>query len=115
MKDSRIGESLWYSWEGSGYVPGLDDSIIYCTETHVDVEHEIVRKALASCIQRDGVVFSLSQGFQAIDSGIVFHGWAGSFQGEIYQEICDDTGKTLDGLQLSNVTPITIVEVPDLV
>lgn len=115
MKDSRIGESLWSIWEGEGYSEAFPDSIVYVTGTHLDLEHEIVRKALASSIQRDGIVYSLSQAFQAIDAGVVSHGWVGTFSDELYQSICDESGLTLDEVQLDNVTPVTFVEVRDLV
>jgi hypothetical protein len=115
MKDSRSGQALWSEWEGSGYTANIYNSIIYYTEEHVDVEHEVVKRALASCIQREGVVFSLSQGFQAIDSAVVTQGWVGSVDGEIYLELCDESGYTWDGVKLEDITAVTIVEVPDLV
>lgn len=115
MKDSRIGQSLWSIWEGNGYTANIYNSIIYYTEEHVDIEHEVVKRALASCIQRDGVVFSLSQGFQAIDRAVVTQGWVGSIDGEIYLELCDESGYTWDEVKLKDVTAVTIVEVPDLV
>ena len=115
MKDSRTGQLLWSMWEGNGYTANIHNSIIYFTEDHVDVEHEIVKRALASCIQRDGVVFSLSQGFQAIDRAVVTQAWVGSLDGDVYSELCDESGLTWDEVQLQNVTAVTIVEVPDLV
>jgi hypothetical protein len=116
MKDSRIGQSLWSIWEGLGYFEQLPNSIVYYTEDHVDLEHEIVRKALASSVQRDGIVFSLSQGFQAIDAGIVSQTWIGSYEaGEYFQEVCDEYGNTDSGARLTDVVAATFVEVPDLV
>lgn len=115
MKDSRIGESLWSIWEGFGYEDQISNSIIYYTEDHVDLDHEVVRKALASSIQRDGVVYSLSQGFQAIDAGAISHLWVGTYGEELYQEICDESGLTFSGVVLDSVIPVTFVEVPDLV
>jgi hypothetical protein len=115
MKDSRIGQSLWSTWEGNGYTANIYNSIIYYTEDHVDVEHEVVKRALASCIQRDGIVFSLSQGFQAIDSAVVTQSWVGSLDGEIYLELCDESGHTWDEVKLQDIKAVTIVEVPDLV
>lgn len=115
MKESRIGESLWSIWEGQGYNPAFPDSVIYHTETHIDVQHEVVKRALASLIQREGIVYSLSQGFQAIDSGVISQGWMGSLSDELYQEICDENGITIDGVELEEVTAVTFVEVPDFV
>lgn len=115
MKDSRIGESLWSIWEGYGYSEALANSIVYVTETHLDLDHEVVRKALASSIQRDGIVYSLSQAFQAIDAGAVCHGWIGLYSDEMYETVCDESGLTEEGVQLEAVIPVTFVEVPDLV
>jgi hypothetical protein len=115
MKDSRVGQLLWSTWEGNGYTANIHNSIVYFTEDHVDVEHEVVKRALASCIQRDGVVFSLSQGFQAIDRAVVTQAWAGFLDGDVYFELCDESGLTSDEVQLQNVIAVTIVEVPDLV
>jgi hypothetical protein len=115
MKDSRVGQCLWSIWEGFGYSEEIPNSITYYTEDHVDIEHEVVRKALASLIQREGLVYSLAQGFQAIDSGMVTQGWIGFYEEELYQEVCDEEGYTLQGAKLANVTPVTFVEVPDYV
>jgi hypothetical protein len=115
MKDSRAGESLWSLWEGEGYVSELGSPIVYYTEGHVDIDHEIVGKALASAIQRDGVVYSLFEAYTLISSGISSQGWAGSFTGEIYQEVCDEDGRTFQGALVDNLVPITFVEVPDFV
>lgn len=115
MKDSRIGQSLWSIWEGLGYSEQLPNSVVYYTEDHVDLDHEVVRKALASSIQRDGIVYSLAQGFQAIDAGIVSHTWIGAYEQEYYQEVCDEYGNTESGVRLEDVVDATFVEVPDLV
>lgn len=111
MKDSRIGECLWLMWEGEGYSSGLTNSIVYYTEAHVDLEHDVVKKALASSIQRDGLVYSLFEGFVSIDSGITSQGWVGSFPGEMYPEICDENGLTESGSIADSILPVTFVEV----
>jgi hypothetical protein len=115
MKDSRIGECLWSMWEGEGYNPGFSSSIVYYTEGHVDLDHEVVKKALASSIQRDGIVYSLFEAFTSIDSGINSQGWVGSFSGEIYQEVCDQDGNTESGSSVDNLIPVTFVEVSSYV
>lgn len=112
MKDSRIGESLWSIWDGEGYTPAYLDSVIYYTETHVDLEHEVIRKALASSIQRDGISYSLSDSFKAISESIVSHGWVGVSDGELHQEICSPLGETMSGASLEDVVEVTFVEVP---
>jgi len=115
MKDSRIGECLWSIWEGMGYESRLSDSIIYYTEDHVDLEQEVVRKALASSIQRDGIVYSLAQAYGAIDAGVVSREWVGVANGEMYEETCFEDGSTLSGITMNDVVPVTFVEVPELV
>lgn len=115
MKDSRAGESLWSLWEGEGYVSKLNSPIVYYTEGHVDVDHEVVGKALASVIQRDGIVYSLFEAYTLIDSGVCSQGWAGSFTGEMYQEFCDEDGTTSYGSLVDNLVPVTFVEVPNFV
>jgi hypothetical protein len=112
MKDSRKGESLWSEWEGYGYHYNFGDlSLVYYTEGHVDLDIEVVRKALASAIQRDGVVSSLAQAFQLINNGRISQGYAGPIDGDIYLTVCEDDGSTLDGDQVDKVIEITYVEV----
>ena len=115
MKDSRAGESLWSLWEGEGYNSELGSPIVYYTEGHVDVDHEVVRKALASSIQRDGIVYSLFEAYTLIDSGASSQAWAGSFTGEMYQEVCDEDGLTSHGSPVDSLVPVTFVEVPNFV
>jgi hypothetical protein len=115
MKDSRAGESLWSLWEGEGYSSELGSPIVYYTEGHVDVDHEVVRKALASSIQRDGIVYSLFEAYTLIDSGASSLAWAGSFTGEMYQEVCDEDGLTSHGSPVDSLVPVTFVEVPNFV
>jgi hypothetical protein len=115
MKDSRIGECLWSIWEGMGYEDQLSYSIVYYTVDHVDLEQEVVRKALASSIQRDGLVYSLAQAYGAIDAGAVSQKWVGLADGEMYEEVCSEDGSSLSSTTLNRVIPVTFVEVPELV
>lgn len=115
MKHSRIGECLWSIWEGVGYEDQLPYSVVYYTEDHVDLEQEVVRKALASSIQRDGLVYSLAQGYGAIAAGAISQKWVGLGDGELYEEICDKDGFTQSESILNSVVPATFVEVPELV
>ncbi len=111
MKDSRIGESLWFLWD----VEETDDgSLMFYTEGHVDIEHEIVRKALASAIQREGISYSLGQSFRMIDEASTLLGYSGPAPIEndpVYP--CDELGYTEDGSQLESVVPTTWVKVYD--
>lgn len=115
MKDSRIGECLWSIWEGEGYTPETSYSIVYYTEDHVDLEEEVIRRALASSIQRDGIVYSLAQAYGAINAGFVSQKWVGTFNGEMYEEVCAESGLDAFGSALDRVVPVTFVEVPELV
>ncbi len=67
MKSDRPGDFLWQEWEGSGYDPRVECSVIYYTFDHIDLDNDLVRRALASALQRDGVAISLGDGFNLID------------------------------------------------
>lgn len=111
MKDSRIGESLWFLWD---LEESRDGSLIFYTEGHVDVENEVVRKALASVIQREGISYSLNESFQMIDRAKVILGYSGV--SPLFDQVgwrCDENGDTEDGYRLDFVVPSTWVEVPN--
>lgn len=109
MKDSRIGESLWFLWDANA----SGHELIFYTEEHVDLEHEVVRKALASTIQREGIAYSLGQGFQLIDSAEVTLGYSGIDPAGDEVFPCDELGETEDGYVLDSVIPATWVRVYD--
>ena len=112
MKDSRIGESLWSLWDGEGYTQGFPDSTVYYTEDHVDLEEDVVKRALASSIQRDGLSYSLGASYRMVEMSIVSQGWVGALEGERHLEICDPSGETFNGENLNDVVEVTFVEVP---
>jgi hypothetical protein len=106
MKDSRLGECLWYEWTGEE----LDSSnLVFFTEDHVDLENEIVRRALASSLQRDGSADSLGEGFKLIEGSSFDHTYAGEIDGETYYTICDEDGQTRDGDFVDSVVKVTLV------
>ena len=72
MKDSRIGETLWSEWDGANYQPLEQNSMVFYTEEHVDLSNDLIRRALASTIQRDGHTDSLSQAFLTLDTCLRF-------------------------------------------
>lgn len=112
MKDLRKGESLWSEWEGYGYHYNFgDSSLVFYTEEHVDLDIEVVRRALASSLQREGVASSLSQAFQLIDAGIIEQGYAGPVGGDIYLTVCADDGSTLEGSEVDEIIEVTYVEI----
>lgn len=111
MRDSRAGECLWREWTGEGFEPSLSSSLVFYTDEHVDVEHEVVRRALASALQRDGSATSLGEGFRAIDDGVTTQGYAGTVDGSTEMYYCNDEGETEHGDYVDDLTPVTWVEV----
>jgi hypothetical protein len=103
MKDRRLGEHLWTPWEGEG----LDGDLIYYTPEDVDMEEEIVRRALASALQRDGVADSLFDGFIIISKGEEVKGWMGVLPGEKNFVVCDEQGETFYGELVEEALPCT--------
>lgn len=103
MRDSRAGECLWAEWEEDMSSP------VFYTYEHVDVENEIVRRALASALQREGAVSSLGEGFGAIEKATVSHGYAGYVDSDVELEKCDEFGETQYGDEVDEVLPVTWV------
>lgn len=110
-KDSRIGETLWSEWSGEGYEPMSGSPIVFFTEDHIDLEPEVIRRALASALQRDGTVVTLGEGFRAVESGTVVHGFAGFVDEEDEMTVCDADGETFYGDSVKTLTTITWVEI----
>jgi hypothetical protein len=109
MKDSRAGETLWYEWTGEDFEPERDGTVFF-TIGHVDIEHEVVRRALASALQRDGTAVSLGDGFRALDEALVTHGYAGVVDDAIDFAVCDVNGETREGDVVDEVHVVTWVE-----
>lgn len=110
MAKDRIGEWLWEEWDGEGYVLVPSDSIVYVTYDNVDVDDEIVKRALASCMQRDGVADSLSDAFFMIEKSIVSHGYIGFIEGEKFPYVTNEFGQTVDGDDTDYVSEATWVD-----
>lgn len=111
MRDSRAGECLWQEWTGDGLTPQTASSVIFFTFEHVDVEHDVVRRALASALQRDGIAVSLGRGYAAVEEATISTGHAGHVDGARELTLCDEHGETYHGEQVDNTLPITWVEV----
>lgn len=111
MRDSRAGECLWQEWTGNGQEPTTASSVLFFTFDHVDLDHEVVRRALASALQRDGVSQSLGLGYAAIQAGTVTLGYAGTVDGDRDLTACDERGETYYGDQVDKPLPVTWVEV----
>lgn len=86
-----------------------DDPIFY-TQGHVDIENEIVGRALASALQRDGSAVTLGDGFRLVERARVTHGHAGLVDGDIDYAVCDELGETREGDEVDEVLEITWVD-----
>lgn len=111
MRISRKGESLWHEWAGEGYYLSSPFSVAFYTIEHVDLDLDIVRRALASAIQRDGLVDSLGQAFALIEKSTISQGYAGELDGDLDLTFCDADGETYYGDHVAMPDPITWVEV----
>jgi hypothetical protein len=112
MKDSRKGETLWSEWFGDGYKKDTPNAIIFYTEDHVDIHNDIVRRALASAIQRDGITDSLGEAFRLLDGPVlVCHGHAGFVGGSDELTLCDISGSTSYEDQTDDTISVTWVEI----
>lgn len=109
MKDSRIGESLWLEWMSDDY--SSPDSIVFYTEDHIDLENDIVKRALASTLQRDGIVSSLAEGFRYVETAYSYHGYAGFLDGDFDLTMCNEFGETKDGDEVDEIKNLTLVEI----
>jgi hypothetical protein len=101
---------LWVEWHGQGYEPETDADLVYFTYDHVDLDNEIVRRALASTLQRDGVADSLSDGFKMIENGYVAIGWAGLLPDEHECWACTEEGETEYGDSVDSALQVTWIE-----
>ena len=106
-----MGELLWKEWTGEGYEPLHEYSVTFFTEDHIDLENELIRRALASALQRDGVAVTLGKGFQYLESSLANYGYAGEGDGDNELTACDEEGETREGDVVDSITPITWVEV----
>jgi hypothetical protein len=111
MKDSRKGESLWAEWGGEGFETASSDPQVFYTHDHVDLEIEVIRRALASCLQRDGVAITLADGFRALEWSNIHYGYSGFVGGEIYPTLCNEFGETFYGEHVAEVFETTWVEI----
>lgn len=109
-KDSRIGETLWREWSGDSDSPG-GSSIFFFTETHIGLDHDVIVRALASALQRDGIVDSLGMGYRLAESATVSHLYAGILDENDELTLCSNEGETFYGDFVNDVLEITMVEI----
>lgn len=111
MKNDRPGEWLWEQWDGEGFNQSNNASIIYVTFDSVDIYNDVVKRALASCIQRDGVSDSLADGFAMIERSSTTHGFVGFIEGEKFPFVTDEFGYTMDGEDTDYISEATWIEI----
>jgi ABC-type transport system substrate-binding protein len=111
MKFSRLGEGLWSEWDGNDFPAESEDSIIYYTLGHPDTEHEVVRRALASAIQRDGTADTIFQAFTAIEEATITQGQAGRVDGDYELTYYDPDISMYDEDDMGTLLDVTIVEI----
>lgn len=109
LKSDRVGDLLWMEWDGEGFLDNFDNSVFF-TLGHISLDEDVVRRALASAIQRDGIVDSLGDGFKIIDLSEAIYSWAGHIDSDIIMNICNEDGYTDYGDLVTEVSPITLVK-----
>lgn len=111
MKDSRIGESLWLEWTGDDDGQFRSAEVVLYTEDHIDIDNDVVKRALASALQRDGFAISLGEGYRYADSAEVSFGFAGPIDESLDLVECNEYGETRDGDIVDSIMKITWVEI----
>ena len=114
MDFNRRGETLWQEWDGSGYSPADATAVVFSTTGHVDISSDVVLRALASAVQREGIVDSLSQAFKAIRPFTAKFGYSGDIDGGLEIAVCDENGETYYGETVDEILPTTWVEVENI-
>jgi hypothetical protein len=110
MKNNRAGEHLWHEWDGELFESGSPEPTVYYTYGVIDSDIELVKRALASALQRDGIADSLGLGFSMIDKSKTTYGWVGSEENGRSLIVCDENGETCYGDILYDVSRVTFVE-----
>ena len=108
MKNDRVGDWLWEEWDGEGHE--FDSDLVYFTNDWVDLSHEVVKRALASCLQRDGIADSLGDGFRMVENGNVSHHYIGVIDGEKIPTICNEFGESDLGELVQLAAPATFIQ-----
>jgi len=111
LKDSRVGESLWEEWSGNSHSFSSPLDLSFYTVDHVLADNELVRRALASCLQRDGVAESLGEAFKYLESSQWLHLYAGYIDSDNELTTCDENGFTEYGDLVDDILEITLVEI----
>lgn len=108
MRDLRTGECLWSEWTGDGFETESVDPVFF-TEGYVDIEHEVVSRALASALQRDGSAVTLGDGYRLVEGARTIYGHAGFVDGDIDLAVCNEHGETREGDEVDDILEVTWV------
>ncbi len=107
-RKKAISQPLWLIWEGDDFPRALSsDSIIFYINEHIYLEDdELARKALAKQLQLEGLTYSLSESYKAIEDGNVIRaGYYYKENDEFLQIYCENNDIDLE-------YDATFVEVP---
>ena len=74
------------------------------------MENEIVFRALACALQRDGVASSLGDGFKIANLSTTTIGWSGVVGGERYRMVCYQDGITESGDLVEDLQKTTWID-----
>jgi len=110
MKDSRVGESLWSEWTGEDYGQFDRSDVVFYTNDHVDLDNDLVKRSIASALQREGIAVSLGEGYRYSEVAHITYGYAGTVDGSFDLCTCDEFGETRDGDIVDQIVKITWVE-----
>ena len=111
MKESRAGESLWSEWQGYLFDQKDEAAFVFFTIEHVNLADDVVKRALASAVQRSGAADSLGAAFRVVEAADGIHGHAGAIDEDSDLTVCDIDGETFYGEFVDEVFPITWVEI----
>jgi hypothetical protein len=115
MDFNRRGEVLWQEWDGNGFSATDATAVVFYTRGHIDIGIDIVLRALASAVQREGIVDSLGQAFKVIKPFTAVCGYSGEIDGGLEIAVCDEFGETYYGDVVDEAFPTTWVEVENIV
>jgi hypothetical protein len=110
VKHDRPGDWLWEEWDGFGYSPSRESAVVYATYGVMDPTDELVRRALASALQRDGVADSLGNGFRQLETAVVVQGFSGHIDDGFVRAACNADGLTELGDEVDDKVVTTWVE-----
>lgn len=70
-----IPATNWFEWDGNGFDREFTNSVVYYTYGEVDIENDtFMLRALARTLKEDGVVDSVSEGIDSLESAFVTAG-----------------------------------------